>query len=229
MTGESSPAAIVSASSDNAPIGVLSSWLTLATKSRRTLSTRRSSETSRTNATAPITRLRRHRGAVRTRSDLAGWTEQLELALRTLAPQRRREQRAHRVLDEGVRMTGAAKALAGGVAHDLVAPGVHDDHAVLERRHRAGERLTLDVAALAAALPPERLVQLLRHLAELAPQRPDGEGENAHCRDERDDHDRHGDRDDQPNLPVMYPSVRGSDGCVKIVSVTSYSISRPRR
>jgi hypothetical protein len=28
---------------------------------------------------------------------------------------------------------------------------------------------------------------------------------------------------------VIYPSVRGSDGCVKIVSVTSYSISRPLR
>ena len=41
MTSASSSAAIVSASSASAPIGVLSSWLTLATKSRRTLSTRR--------------------------------------------------------------------------------------------------------------------------------------------------------------------------------------------
>ncbi len=162
LTGESSPTAIVSASSDNAPIGVLSSWLTLATKSRRTLSTRRSSETSRTNATAPITRLRRHRGARAHQEHLARWTEQLELPLGTLAPQRRCEQRAHRVLDEGVRMAGTAEALAGGVAHDLVAPGVHDDHAVLERRHRTGERLALDVAsrprrsgrAARPALPP---------------------------------------------------------------------------
>ena len=47
MTFASSVAAMVSASSPSAPIGVFSSWLTLATKSRRTLSTRRDSEMSR--------------------------------------------------------------------------------------------------------------------------------------------------------------------------------------
>ena len=124
-------------------------------------------------------------------------------------------------------MAGAMEPLTRRVAHHLVALGVHDDDAVLERRHRAGERLTLDVAA--QATPLRQLVQVPRHAAELAPQRPDREGEKPQCRDERDDHDRHGDRDDQPNLPVMYPSVRGSDGVVKMVSVTSYSISRPRR
>ena len=44
----------VSLSSWRAPIGVLSSWLTFATKSRRTSEIRRASETSRTNTAAPI-------------------------------------------------------------------------------------------------------------------------------------------------------------------------------
>jgi hypothetical protein len=100
---------------------------------------------------------------------LARRTEELELPLGTLAPQRRCEQRAHRVLDEGVRVAGTAEALAGGVAHDLVAPGVHDDHAVLERRYGPGQRLALDVASRATALPVERLVQLSLQAAELAP------------------------------------------------------------
>ena len=132
---------------------------------------------------------------------------------------------------EGIRMAGAVETLAGRVAHHLVALCIHDDDAVLERRHRAGERLTLalDIAAGATSLPHRRLVRIPRHMEELAPQRPDRQGEEPKSRDERDDHDRHGDRDDQPNLPVMYPSVRGSDGVVKMVSVTSYSISRPRR
>ena len=41
VTSDSLPAAIVSASTASAPIGVRSSWLTLATKSRRMLSIRR--------------------------------------------------------------------------------------------------------------------------------------------------------------------------------------------
>ena len=55
-------AAMVSASSPSAPIGVFNSWLTLATKSRRTLSTRRASDTSRVNATAPTTSPSRRSG-----------------------------------------------------------------------------------------------------------------------------------------------------------------------
>ena len=45
---------IVSASSPSAPIGVFSSWLMLATKSRRTVSTRRSSVRRRTFADGPV-------------------------------------------------------------------------------------------------------------------------------------------------------------------------------
>ena len=54
-TSTSSAEAIVSARSPNAPSGVFSSWLTLATKSRRMLSTRRVSVTSWMSATAPRT------------------------------------------------------------------------------------------------------------------------------------------------------------------------------
>ena len=43
----------VSASSPSAPIGVLSSWLTLATKSRRISSSRRRSEMSSISAITP--------------------------------------------------------------------------------------------------------------------------------------------------------------------------------
>ncbi len=53
VTAGSSSATNVSASTSSAPIGVLSSWLTLATKSRRTLSIRWISDTSATNAAAP--------------------------------------------------------------------------------------------------------------------------------------------------------------------------------
>src|SRR5262249_30841302 len=91
------------------------------------------------------------------------------------------------------------------------------------------QRPALAAAPGAAALVLERLVELTGGAAQVPPQRPDGEDEKAEGRDERDDHHRQGDCDNQPNLPVMYPSVRGSHGVVKIVSVKSYSTSRPRR
>ena len=53
VTAGSVSDASVSASTSSAPIGVFSSWLTLATKSRRTLSIRWMSDTSDTNAAAP--------------------------------------------------------------------------------------------------------------------------------------------------------------------------------
>ena len=71
-TAASSVAAIVSASRPSAPIGVFSSWLTLATKSRRTLSTRRASDTSRVNATAPTTSPSRRSGNERSWSTWRG-------------------------------------------------------------------------------------------------------------------------------------------------------------
>ena len=71
ISASSSPA-IVSASSPRAPIGVLSSWLTLATKSRRMFSIRRASETSRRKAAPPIGRAPSSSGTARTWSTLRG-------------------------------------------------------------------------------------------------------------------------------------------------------------
>ena len=76
----SSVAAIVSASSASAPIGVFSSWLTFATKSRRTLSTRRASEMSRVNATAPMTSPPAFNGNVLQVHHLARRSVELDLA-----------------------------------------------------------------------------------------------------------------------------------------------------
>ena len=63
-------------------------------------------------------------------------------------------------------MAGAAEPLAGRVAHHLVALGVHDDDAVLERRHRPRQRLALDVAVRPAAV--RALFQVPRDAAKLA-------------------------------------------------------------
>ena len=66
VTAGSSSLAMVSASSPRAPTGVLSSWLMLATKSRRTASSRRRSETSSITATAPVTWVPSSRGTAET-------------------------------------------------------------------------------------------------------------------------------------------------------------------
>ena len=65
ISASSSPD-MVSASSPRAPIGVFSSWLTLATKSRRMFSIRRASDTSRRKATPPMGRAPSSRGTART-------------------------------------------------------------------------------------------------------------------------------------------------------------------
>ncbi len=80
VTAGSDSAAIVSASSSIAPIGVLSSWLTLATKSRRTLSMRLISEMSSTNTAAPP-RARRRAGPTRRCSNDPRRAEELQVAL----------------------------------------------------------------------------------------------------------------------------------------------------
>ena len=56
-TSRSVSAISVSASSPSAPMGVFSSWLTLATKSRRTSSSRRRSDMSSMTARTPSVRL----------------------------------------------------------------------------------------------------------------------------------------------------------------------------
>src|SRR5262249_60277565 len=127
--------------------------------------------------------------------------DQLQLTPGPLAPQRGREQRAHRVLDEGIGVAGPAEALAGGVAHPLVAPGVDDDDAVLERRYRPRQRLALDVAACATPLVLERLVELTGGAAPGPPPRPGGGDEEDHGPGGRGGHHRPSASDAPPKPP----------------------------
>ena len=122
LTSTSSHRRNVSASSPSAPIGVLSSWLTLATKSRRTLSTRRSSVTSWTNAAAPSSVAGRATGPRARSQHLARRAEQRELRSPTLA---RAAPASSSVVDEllrdGVAVAGVAEALGRSAADHLVA------------------------------------------------------------------------------------------------------------
>jgi hypothetical protein len=97
--------------------------------------------------------------------------EQLELALSTLAPQRKPEQLADRVLDQGVSMAGVAEAFASGVPQQLLALGVDDDDAVLGCVQRSGERFALDVRIRSRTLRVRRGGPL-RDALQVASQRP---------------------------------------------------------
>jgi hypothetical protein len=96
----------------------------------------------------------------------------LELTLGAFAPQRRREQLTYRVFDQGVRVAGAAEALAGGVSKHLSAVGVDDDHAVLECRQRTGERLALGVGSPLEAVRLRRCCSWRANAPQLTPERP---------------------------------------------------------
>ena len=125
-TAGSWTAARVSASTASAPTGVFSSWLTLATKSRRTVSIRRASVTSRTRpdrADAAGIGHERPRGH---EEDLGRWAEQLELARALLAVAGPVEQLAQRAAGQRVGVTGIVEALGRTVAQDDLAPRV--DH-----------------------------------------------------------------------------------------------------
>ena len=127
ITTSSPPAAMVSARSASAPIGVFSSWLTLATKSRRTLSLRRVSETSRMNTTAPRIIPLAMSGCDRSESTSRGRAEELQLPLTALALARPVEQLVDLLLGERIAVPAVAEPLGGVVAQQLVAVGVHDD------------------------------------------------------------------------------------------------------
>ncbi len=71
----------VSASRPSAPMGVFSSWLTLATKSRRISSSRRRSETSSIMAITPSGRRPSSMSCARTVRVRAGWAVEVERPL----------------------------------------------------------------------------------------------------------------------------------------------------
>ena len=147
-TRGSSVAAIVSASRPSAPIGVFNSWLTLATKSRRTLSTRRrlrdvAGERDRAHDLAVAAQ--RERAQL---EHLARRAVELELALRRDAVERGVQQLVDRVLGEHLAVARAVEAPRRRVAHDLAPDAIDDDDRVgrlVERGeqpvlHRLGAR-----------------------------------------------------------------------------------------
>ena len=148
MTSRSLPAAIVSASTASAPIGVRSSWLTLATKSRRMLSIRRASVTSRTNATAPLGAPSCGSGNARRCSVWRGRPEENQLALGGLTEQRLVEQLADRLLGDRVGVARAAEAARGRVAHEHLPVAPDDHHAVGHRVQRGREPVAVDAQAV---------------------------------------------------------------------------------
>ena len=112
-TAGSSSASSVSASSASAPTGVLSSWLMLATKSRRTASSRRRSVTSSIDGERPETAdaLRAAGIAVRT-SVRRGGPNSSSVRGGQAVPRRRRQLRQldDRLLDERVAVPGRQEA-----------------------------------------------------------------------------------------------------------------------
>ncbi len=103
----------------------------------------------------------------------------------------------------------------------------------LPRKERLHARLDRDVAAVDLVVEADHLVRKLLVAAcervERRAKRTQNEIafllqrrlELCELLGERDAH--------QPNRPVTYPSVRSSDGCVKIFSVASYSTRTPLR
>ena len=114
-SGSSSPSS-VSARRLSAPRGVFSSWLRLATKSRRTASRRRSSETSSTRATAPSGRARTSYGV---RPDLEGVTGggvKVEGFLVERAAQGSTQRSLDRLLGQEVTVPGVDQVACGRIS-----------------------------------------------------------------------------------------------------------------
>ena len=126
-----SPTGSVSASTSSAPIGVFSSWLTFATKSRRTLSTRWISETSWTNTAAPSAASCPTSGIARSWSTTRRRAEQLQLR----STRRRARASSSNSVDaprRPHRRASRAIALGRSVAEHLGALAVDDDDAVAQ-------------------------------------------------------------------------------------------------
>ena len=167
VTAGSSSATSVSASTSSAPMGVLSSWLTLATKSRRTLSMRCTSDTSATNAATPSGRSGEPIGTA-DRWHAPRGAEDLLLAFTALAVECTRHQRVESCRDDRVGMTGLAVALGRRVAVHLAAVDVEDDHPLAELVERGQQLVALtDCGFGVVERSGERLFQLGVLLASL--------------------------------------------------------------
>ena len=117
----------------------MSSWLTFATKSRRTLSTRRASDTSREKRDGAHDLTVTTEGNERSWSTSRGRAEELQLALRRDPVERDLQELLDRVLGEHLAVAGAVEAARGGVAHDLAADAIDDDDGIgrlVERRQQ---------------------------------------------------------------------------------------------
>ena len=143
-TAGSSVAAIVSASSPSAPIGVLSSWLTLATKSRRTLSTRRASETSRDERDHAHGSLGVADGHGRSCSTCPGRAEELQLALAGLTQRARaRSSASSAPATTASACRAARKRSRGRVADHLDAVGIDHHHGLSQLVEHGPEAVVL--------------------------------------------------------------------------------------
>ena len=171
MTSDSLPAAIVSASTASAPIGVRSSWLTLATKSRRMLSIRRASVTSRTNATAPLgdpSSRQRKRAQVQR---LLRRAEQDELALRRLTERAWSRSSPIACAATASEWRAPLKRARGRVAHQHLAVISHDHHAVghgLQSAAASRSRSTLQAVRVGQEIGDHRLDPVGRRSVRLA-------------------------------------------------------------
>ncbi len=129
--GSSSPSR-VSASRLKAPTGVFSSWLTLATKSRRMASRRCRSDASWTMATAPSTWVTPARGKARMIRRRGDGGDQFEDPLGVVTLQGQQQGLADGLLGQDGIGAGAEVAGRGHVAEHGVTDAVADDHAVLD-------------------------------------------------------------------------------------------------
>ena len=139
-TAGSSSSCMVSASRPSAPTGLLSSWLMLATKSRRMASSRRRSVTSSITATAPTTAVavvERH-GADQQRPP--GRAVQLEVLLGRSAPERGLEQLGDGDLGQRLAVAGAGEGLRDLVAEPHVRRARRRPPRPRRRRERASAR-----------------------------------------------------------------------------------------
>ena len=148
VTAGSLSAAIVSASTSSAPIGVLSSWLTLATKSRRTLSTRWTSDTSYTNTAAPtISSCSSRNGTECSCSVARGGPNSPSSRSRRCALARLLEQHLDVSRGHGVGVARLAIPLGRRVAVDLGTVRVDHDDAVATRIEHSHESTPIRLGA----------------------------------------------------------------------------------
>ena len=132
VTAGSSSAARVSASTSSAPIGVLSSWLTLATKSRRTLSIRCTSDTSATNAATPSGRSIVPIGTAHRCTTARGGPNNCSSRSHRSPCNARETSVSSAPATTRIGVARLAIALGRGVAEDLDAIGIEHDDALTE-------------------------------------------------------------------------------------------------